>query len=198
MKRVFVLVALCVLQSICYSQGREEGASQLSLSLIGLMGEGSEFDFEFEEEALAFSLEVTRFLNKQFSLGIEANYAVFTEEGENESPQGELNEDLEFTALPLMLSLKSYLWNAGLQPYLKLSGGALLGWFEDEREDTSEPDGSEFTRFDAGVVGGAFAGMEWRFFKGLGLQLQGGVLFRHIASRGTRTATAQAGLLLRF
>ena len=65
-----------------------------------------------------------------------------------------------------MLSLKSYLWNAGLQPYLKLSGGALLGWFEDEREDTSEPDGSEFTRFDAGVVGGAFAGMEWRFLKG--------------------------------
>ena len=200
MKKAIVLLVICVLQSICFSQSKEKASNQLSAGVVGIMGSGSDVEFEFEQEELAFTFEFDHFLTKKFSLGLEANYLVFIDENEDEELQGELQPQAELTGVPVMLALKRYFWSSRFQPYLKVSGGPLLGWLEDEDEDeaSTSPNQSESTKFKFGAAGGVFAGLDWRFLRRLGLNVQGGILFRHINSNGASTVTAQAGLLYRF
>ena len=203
-----------VVQSICFSQSNESASSQLAISAIGVLGNVSNPDLEQEE--LAFAFEFSDLLTKRFSLGLEVNYIVFTDENGDtndnegtddneetddngaEEPQGELQSQAGLTAVPVMLTLKRYFWSSRFQPYLKLSGGALLGWIEEEDAAPTDPNQSEATKFKFGGAGGVFAGLDWRFLGKLGLNLQGGILYRNIAGRGTSTVMAQAGLLYRF
>ena len=199
-----------VFQSICFSQSNENASSQLAVRAIGIMGNVSNPEFELEQEELGFALEFSNLLTKRFSLGVEVNYIVFTDEDEDidenedtdendaEEPNGATQAQAELTAVPVMLTLKRYFWSSRFQPYLKLSGGPLLGWVEDEDEASTDPNQSEATKFKFGGAGGVVAGLDWRFLGKLGLNLQGGILYRHIASNSTSTVTAQAGLLYRF
>ncbi len=210
MKKTIVLLVMGVFQSICFSQSNESASSQLAVGVIGVLGNVSNPEFELEQEELAFTFEFSDLLTKRFSLGLEVNYIVFTDENgdtnENEDtddngaeePQGELQSQAGLTAVPVMLTLKRYFWSSRFQPYLKLSGGPLLGWVEDEDEASTDPNQSEATKFKFGGAGGVVAGLDWRFLGKLGLNLQGGILYRNIAGRGTSTVMAQAGLLYRF
>ncbi len=199
-----------VFQSICFSQSNENASSQLAVGAIGIMGNVSNPEFELEQEELGFALEFSDLLTKRFSLGVEVNYIVFTDEDEDidenedtdendaEEPNGATQAQAELTAVPVTVTLKRYFWSSRFQPYLKLSGGPLLGWIEDEDEASTDPNQSEATKFKFGGTAGVFAGLDWRFLGKLGLNLQGGILYRHIASNSTSTVTAQAGLLYRF
>lgn len=218
MKKTLVWLVMGVFQSICFSQSNESTSSQLAVGVIGVLGNVSNPGFELEQEELAFTFEFSDLLTKRFSLGLEVNYIVFTDENGDtndnedsddnedtddngaEEPQGELQSQAGLTAVPVMLTLKRYFWSSRFQPYLKLSGGALLGWIEGEDEDEAptDPNQSEATKFKFGGAGGVFAGLDWRFLGKLGLNLQGGILYRNIAGRGTSTVMAQAGLLYRF
>ncbi len=210
MKKTIVLLVMGVFQSICFSQSNESASSQLAVGAIGVLGNVSNPEFELEQEELAFTFEFSDLLTKRFSLGLEVNYIVFTDENGDtndnedtddngaEEPQGELQSQAGLTAVPVMLTLKRYFWSSRFQPYLKLSGGALLGWIEEEDEAPTDPNQSEATKFKFGGAGGVFAGLDWRFLGKLGLNLQGGILYRNIAGRGTSTVMAQAGLLYRF
>ena len=217
MKKTIVLLVICVFQSICFSQSNENASSQLAVGAIGIMGNVSNLEFELEQEEFGFALEFSDLLTKRFSLGFEVNYIVFTEadedsvedgdiededtdENDAEEPDGTMQAQRELTAVPVMLTLKRYFWSSRFQPYLKLSGGPLLGWVDDENQDETSTgqNQSEATKFKFGGTGGVFAGLDWRFLGKLGLNLQGGILYRHIAGNSTSTVTAQAGLLYRF
>ncbi len=199
-----------VFQSICFSQSNENASSQLAVGAIGIMGNVSNPEFELEQEELGFALEFSHLLTKRFSLGVDVNYIVFTDEDKDtdededidendaEEPNGATQAQAELTAVPVTVTLKRYFWSSRFQPYLKLSGGPLLGWIEDEDEASTDPNQSEATKFKFGGTAGVFAGLDWRFLGKLGLNLQGGILYRHIASNSTSTVTAQAGLLYRF
>jgi len=210
MKKTIVLLVMGVFQSICFSQSNENASSQLAVGAIGIMGNVSSPEFELEQEELGFALEFSHLLTKRFSLGVEVNYIVFTDEDKDtdededidendaEEPNGATQAQAELTAVPVTVTLKRYFWSSRFQPYLKLSGGPLLGWIEDEDEASTDPNQSEASKFKFGGAGGVFAGLDWRFLGKFGLNLQGGILYRNIASNSTSTVTAQAGLLYRF
>jgi len=216
MKKTIVLLVMGVFQSICFSQSNENASSQLAVGAIGMMGNVSDLEIELEQEELGFALEFSHLLTKRFRLGVEVNYIVFTDEDKDtdededidenedtdendvEEPNGATQAQAELTAVPVTVTLKRYFWSSRFQPYLKLSGGPLLGWIDDEDEASTDPNQSEATKFKFGGAGGVVAGLDWRFLGKLGLNLQGGILYRNIAGRGTSTVMAQAGLLYRF
>lgn len=190
MKRVTVLLAIVILQTHCLSQEKGKATNQVFVGVASVLGSGSEVEFELDQNELGYAFQFDHFFTRTFTWGLEGNYVTFS--NDDEEPQQEL------TGIPVMLTLKRYLWNSKFQLFLKVSGGPLLGWFEEESADTVEVNESEASDFKVGAAGGVFAGLDWRFFKGLGLYLDGGILWRRIKSKSAGTVLSRAGLLLRF
>lgn len=190
MKKTIVLLAICFCQSPSFSQNTARASNQLLVGFASILGSGSEVAFGLGQAELGYVFQFDHFFTRTFTVGLETNYVRFA--NEDEEQQEELN------GIPAMLTLKRYLWNSKFQPFLKVSGGPLLGWFETEAVHTIEVNKSESSHFKLGAAGGVFAGVDWRFFKGLGLHFDGGILWRLIKGKSTSTALSQAGLLLRF